>query len=166
MKYYKDTNNKPFAFEDNATDEVIANVAIKHNTELTAITLDEFKVLTTPPPPTLDEVKVSKLNEVTTAFDSATKQIADVLPHEMATWRTQEDEARAYVADNTVTTPMLSELIIARAMGETVADLAGKVIANADAYRTAYTPLLGKYQSLTNQVNLAATIDEVNLIAW
>ena len=84
----------------------------------------------------------------------------------MATWRTQEDEARAYTADNTVDTPMLSELIIARGMDETVADLAAKVIANADAYRAAYTPLLGKYQSLTNQIGLATTVDEVNLIVW
>ena len=48
MQYYKDTNNKPFAFEDNATAEIIAKVEATHNTTLTKITQAEYKALIAP----------------------------------------------------------------------------------------------------------------------
>ena len=110
--------------------------------------------------------KTNKYNYIQTIFDTATTAIADVLPHEMATWRDQEDEARAYIADDTVDTPVLSPLVEARELGETVEELANKVIANADAYRTAYYPLLGKYQSLIKQVDSATTVEELEAIVW
>ena len=116
--------------------------------------------------PTLGQAQGFKKAELLNSFNDATKAIADVLPHEMTSWKDQEDEARAYVADNTTLTPVLDALVIARGLGETVAELANKVIANADAYRQAYYPLLGKYQSLTNQIALATTVADVEAIVW
>jgi len=110
--------------------------------------------------------KPNKYSEITTAFDTATKAIIDVLPHEMATWKDQENEARSYVANNTIATPTLDAIILARGLNETVLVFATKVIANADAYRVAYLPLLGKYQVLTKQVSLATTTVEVEAIKW
>ena len=162
MLYYKDNQDKVFAYSEDQLGHPVVAEAIKNMTVITQVEADNLRK----PVYTLTELKSMKQAEITTTFDTATKAIADVLPHEMATWRTQEDEARAYVADNTVSTPMLSELIVARDIGETVLDLANKVIANADAYRTAYTPLLGKYQSLTNQIALATTNAEVEAIVW
>ena len=43
MKYYKDTNNQIYAFEDNVMQDIINNVAKKHNTEFTQITKIQFK---------------------------------------------------------------------------------------------------------------------------
>ena len=162
MVYYKDNQNKVWSYSEDQLGHPVVAEAIKYMTLITEAEADELRK----PVYTIDELKSMKQAEIITAFDTATKSIADVLPAEMATWRTQEDEARAYVADNTVATPMLSELIIARNMGETVLDLANKVIANADAYRTAYTPLLGKHQSLSNQIALATTNAEVEAIVW
>jgi len=48
MQYYKDTNNKPFVFEDNVTAEIIAKVEATHKTTLTKITEAEYKALIAP----------------------------------------------------------------------------------------------------------------------
>jgi hypothetical protein len=109
---------------------------------------------------------VTKKEELQSKFNADVTAISDALPHEMSSWRKQEEEARAYVANNTAATPFLSSLAASRGLGETVLDLANKVIANADAYQAAYSPLLGKYQALVNHVNSAATVADVEAIVW
>jgi len=68
MQYYKSTNNKPFAFEDNVTAEIIAKVEATHNTTLTKITLAQYKALIAP---TFAELQSKKLSEVKQAFNTA-----------------------------------------------------------------------------------------------
>jgi len=68
MKYYKDTNNKPFAFEDNATAEIITKVEATHNTTLTKITQAEYKALIAP---TFTELQTAKISELTAAYNAA-----------------------------------------------------------------------------------------------
>ena len=119
---------------------------------------------------TVDEIftqtKSSKTNEITTSFNNSVEAITTALPHEMVSWRKQEDEARAYSADNTVATPFIDAQLVTRDLGETKDELVAKVIANADAYQVAYATLLGKFQNLTNKINTATTVDELNLIVW
>jgi len=66
MKYYKDTNNKPFVFEDNVTSEIIAKVEATHNTTLTEITLADYQAMIAP---TLAELQSRKLGEIKKAFN-------------------------------------------------------------------------------------------------
>jgi len=119
---------------------------------------------------TTDEIftqtKTSKTNEITNSFNNAVEAITTALPHEMVSWRKQEDEARAYNADNTVATPFIDAQLVTRDLGETKDELIAKVIANADAYQVAYATLLGKFQNLTNKISIATTVDELNLIVW
>jgi len=114
----------------------------------------------------LNELRNNKNNEITNSFNNAVEAITTSLPHEMVSWRKQEDEARAYSADNTVATPFIDAQLITRDLGETKDELVAKIIANADAYQVAYATLLGKYQNLTNKISVATTVDELNLVVW
>ena len=113
----------------------------------------------------LSNLRKSKINEITQAFNDAVETLTTALPHEMVSWRKQEDEARAYTADNTVATPFIDAQVATRQL-ETKDELVAKIIANADAYQVAYAGLLGKYQNLSNAISIATTIDELNLVVW
>ena len=114
----------------------------------------------------LSDSKKRKSETITLDFNNSVEAITTALPHEMVSWRKQEDEARAYSADNTVATPFIDAQLVTRDLGETKDELVAKVIANADAYQVAYATLLGKFQNLTNKINTATTVDELNLIVW
>jgi len=66
MQYYKDTNNKPFAFEDNATSEIITKVEATHKTTLTKITEAEYKAIIAP---TFVELQTAKTQELYAAYN-------------------------------------------------------------------------------------------------
>ena len=110
--------------------------------------------------------KSSKVNEITTSFNKSVEAITTALPHEMVSWRKQEDEARAYTADNTTATPFIDAQLITRDLGETKDELIVKIISNTDAYQVAYATLLGKFQNLTHKISTASDIDELALIKW
>ena len=125
----------------------------------------------TPEPQYTDEQiftknKSSKTNEVKNLFNKAVEAITTALPHEMVSWRKQEDEARAYSADNTVATPFIDAQLITRDLGETKDDLVAKIIANADAYQVAYATILGKYQNLMKKIDDATTVEDLEVIGW
>lgn len=81
---------------------------------------------------------------------------------ETVTWNQQVREAEAYLLNNTVATPALSALALARNI--TVADLANRVIAKANAYSLAIIDLLGQQQSIIDQISAVQTIEECNII--
>ena len=111
-------------------------------------------------------------------FDVFVKRnIYNAPDHEVASWRKQEEQARAWNADNAVSTPTIDALLEARSLGETKQELVDKIIANANAYEAVYAPLLGKYQSLEKQidrVDMTASdtrsysdmVAEINSITW
>ena len=68
MKYYKSTNNKPFVFEDNVTQEIISKVETIHNTTLTETTQADYEAMIAP---TLDELKAKKIAELYQAYNNA-----------------------------------------------------------------------------------------------
>ena len=68
MIYYKDTSNKPFAFESNITADIIAKVEATHKITLTKITLAQYKALIAP---TFAELQTVKLSELETAYNNA-----------------------------------------------------------------------------------------------
>ncbi|RUM91065.1 MAG: hypothetical protein DSZ27_07340 [Thiomicrospira sp.] len=77
---------------------------------------------------------------------------------EMLTFEKQESEARAYIADNTVSTPVLTPIATERGM--TVLDLADKVITKANAFTALSASVAGQRQKYQDQ--LAAAYDGGN----
>lgn len=63
---------------------------------------------------------------------------------EVLTWTKQENEARAYLANSAVSTPLIDALASSR--GVTKMYLVNKIIAKADAYATAIGVLTGEMQ--------------------
>jgi len=68
MKYYTDTNNEPYVFDDNVTAEVIAKVETIHKTTLTKITLTAYKKLIAP---SFAELQTAKKQEIKTSYNLA-----------------------------------------------------------------------------------------------
>ena len=110
----------------------------------------------------LVKAKASKLAEATAAYNtSVTALVGNTDQYELTSWTKQEAEARAYVASNKAITPLLSGMIVARGLGETVLQFANLIIANADSYQAAYATILGTYQAKQKTINVALTVAEV-----
>jgi len=161
MRYFKNNDNDISAYDD--------DVVIDIDETITEITEAEAKAIANPPATDVEifahNVAV-KTDDITTAFNAAAEAISNALPHEMASWRKQEDEARAYLADNSVPTPALSALVVARDKGETVFELATKVVVNADTYASVYFPLLGKFQNKMSEITLTKTTADLTAIKF
>jgi hypothetical protein len=157
MKYYKDTNNDVYAYElDGSQDELIGDKV--------AMTADEVEAHINPPI-TLAQSQSTKLAEVTATYNTAISSlVGDTDKFELASWAKQEEEAKAYIASNIAITPLLSGMVASRGLGETVLDLAHKIIAKSDAYQVAYASILGTYQAKQKAINSATTVEEVKAI--
>lgn len=68
MKYYTDTNNNPYVFEDYITNKVIARVEQIHNTTLTEITQTDYETLIAP---TFEQLQSQKISEIKSSFNQA-----------------------------------------------------------------------------------------------
>lgn len=116
-----------------------------------------------PPVPTLEEVKTAKLSEINAAADRAIATLTATYPdREISTFDKQEAEARAYMADPTAPTPLLSAL--AKARGLSMDELVKRVIAKADAFATASGYIIGQRQALEDQLDTCKTLEEVQSI--
>lgn len=116
-----------------------------------------------PPTPTLEEAKASKLSEINAAADRAISALTATYPdREISTFDKQEAEARAYTADATASTPLLSALSQAR--GIELPELARRVIAKADAFAVASGSIIGQRQALEDRLDTCTTIEEVRAI--
>ena len=117
----------------------------------------------TPPVPTLEEAKADKLEEINAAADSAIAMLTATYPNrEIATFDKQEAEARAYAADPTASTPLLSALSQAR--GIELPELVRRVIAKADAFAVASGSIIGQRQALEDRLDACTTMEEVRAI--
>ena len=117
-----------------------------------------------PPVPTLEEVKTAKLSEINAAADRAIATLTATYPdRELATFDKQESEARAYAADATASTPLLSAL--AQARGIPLDELVRRVLAKADAFAVASGSIIGQRQALEDRLDVCTTVEEVQSIA-
>jgi len=173
--------NKPvlsFAFDSFQYSEVFAQqlnfvelagtkkvMSVAEETEIQTIATNWVQPLGQEGNPTLVQAKEMKKNYLRNSFNKDVQAITTALPHEMASWAKQENEARAWTVDNTVLTPFIDALIVSRNLVETKQGLVTKIIASADAYQTAYITLLGKYQNLMNNIDIATMLD-LNNIVW
>ena len=116
-----------------------------------------------PPVPTFEEAKAAKLAEINTVADKALKALTTTYPdREISTFDKQEAEARAYMADPTAPTPLLSAL--AKARGLSMDELVKRVIAKADAFATASGYIIGQRQALEDRLDTCKTLEEVQSI--
>ena len=119
------------------------------------------------PVPTPDELlaqaKADKLAEINAVCQSTLEALTLTYPErELTTFDKQESEARAYLADPTASTPLLSALAAAR--GIELADLVGRVIAKADAFTIASGFIIGQRQALEDRLDAAQTVDDVQAV--
>lgn len=112
---------------------------------------------------TFETVKAVRLSEINTAADRAISTLTATYPdREIATFDKQESEARAYAADPTASTPLLSAL--AQARGIDMDELVKRVIAKADAFAAASGYIIGQRQALEDQLDACRTVKEVQNI--
>lgn len=112
---------------------------------------------------TLEELKSIKLYEINSAYDSATSSLVSTYPYtELLTFDKQEQEARAYSADHSASTPFLSGL--AKARGITLDDLVGRVIKKSEAFAFAVATLTGQRQRYEDLLDAAITAEEIAAI--
>lgn len=120
-----------------------------------------IKIITYPKPPeTLPEHRTAKLTEINMATDATLKVLTGGYPaSELLTFDKQEAEARAYLADNASPTPLLTALAAGRKIS--LAELASKVLAKADAFAAASGYVIGQRQGLEDLLDAAESIEDV-----
>lgn len=112
---------------------------------------------------TLEEAKAAKLAEINAECQRMLESLTPTYPErELTTFDKQESEARAYAADATASTPLLSALAAGR--GIELADLAQRVIAKADAFTIASGFIIGQRQALEDRLDAAQTVDDVQAV--
>lgn len=108
----------------------------------------------------LDESKAVKLSEINAAADRAIATLTATYPdREISTFDKQESEARAYAADPTASTPLLSAL--AQARGVPLDELVRRVLAKADAFAVASGSIIGQRQALEDRLDACTTLEDV-----
>lgn len=110
-----------------------------------------------------ENVHARNLAEINTKCEAALAALTPTYPErELLTFDKQEAEARAYQADNAAPTPLLTALAAGR--GISVDDLAGRVIAKADAFTVASGRLIGQRQRLEDALGACETVEAARAI--
>lgn len=91
-------------------------------------------------------------------FNSHFKALDQASALEKDSWSVQCEEAKAWTADNSVSTPVLTILATARSV--TVSALVSKINTKVTAYNTAVANLLGEQKALEDEVDALTTIAE------
>lgn len=117
------------------------------------------------PPPSLDEAKAAKQAEVNAAFSHAAEQLTAGYPEgERLTWELQREEAMAWHADAAAPTPFLDGLAAERGIERD--DMLARTLAQAQLFMVGSSFLVGTRQRLTDAINSAQTLAEVQAIQW
>lgn len=125
---------------------------------------DDGAITFTPPEPhKLDELKAIKLNEINILYQQSIATLTPTYPDdERLTFDKQEQEARAWLADNSTSTPFIDALATGRQMDK--AELVNRIIAKADAFAIASGLLTGQRQRYEDLLDVAETAEEVAAI--
>lgn len=112
-------------------------------------------------------IKMQKIS-ITTQFEAAMQQITATVPaNEISSWTKQEGEARRWIANNTVATPLIDALTQARGIEKT--ELVNRIILKADLFAGISGQLIGKRQALEDALDAlpeTATAEQVASINW
>lgn len=105
----------------------------------------------------------SKANEIDSDFESEISILkAGYTDDEMKSWDKQDQEARAYLLDNTSTTPLLSSMIGER--GGDIHDFSIKIVKNSDSWSVAYGAALGRKQKRQKELE-NIDVDSIDVIS-
>lgn len=111
----------------------------------------------------LAELKATKLAEINTFYQQAIATLTPTYPDdERLTFDKQEQEARAWLADNAASTPFVDALAAGRQMNK--AELVDRIIAKADAFAIASGLLTGQRQRYEDFLKNAQDAEAVNAI--
>lgn len=120
------------------------------------------------PPPTQAALKKAKFAEISREFEKAMQQVINDVPAtERESWQKQEDEARAYISNNSSITPLIDALALSRSVDK--AELVTRIIAKADLFAGISGTLIGRRQGLEDALNAlpeSATPEDIAAITW
>ena len=111
----------------------------------------------------IEELKENKLKEINYKYDIATSSLVSTYPQtELLTFDKQEQEARAWLKDNNVETPLIDALAEGRQIDK--ADLVNRIINKSDLFAIQTGYLTGQRQYYEDQLELATTKEEIEAI--
>ena len=120
----------------------------------------EVKII---PKKTINQLRDMKLLEINMKYDEATSSLVSAYPStELLTFTKQEEEARSWRFDNTVSTPMIDALVLGRGIDK--AELVRRIINKAETFATATGYLTGQRQKYEDQLDAATTAEEIEAI--
>lgn len=139
MKYFKNEQGKVFAFEsDGSQDHLITNDMTEIDESEVQSVIDSSL--------SIDALLNNKQSEITQKFKAAMTHITGIYTDEdIASFPTQEAEAKAWQADNTAATPFIDGLLANRPTVDK-ATLVQRIIDNATTYKAVAGPAIGKKQ--------------------
>lgn len=112
----------------------------------------------------LSSLKDAMLRRLTVDFNYDMSQLMAQYPAaEQMSWAQQLTEAKAVLADENASSPLLSVLAVGRA--ETVKQIAQKVIEKNDAYMASYSHSLAMFQSQRTAISDAATMEQLPAVS-
>jgi hypothetical protein len=115
--------------------------------------------------PPIEWVKHVINGKITAEYNSSTNQDTAGKPEfEVATFKTQYEEAKKVLADNSTASVYLETLVDSRGLGETVIELAEEVVSKYEAMILRQAVALGLYQSKRKQLAAATTVEACKAI--
>lgn len=121
------------------------------------------ELLEASPLPTLAEAKAAKLAQIVAGADAALNAVAaDYSQGEKLSWPKQEAEAKALLANAEAPAPLLRGIAARR--GIVLTTLRDEVLANVAQYEQVTGYVLGSQQRMSDLVNAATTLEEVDAI--
>ena len=166
MQYYKDSNNALWAYEDYVPQEEIKE-------GLTPITNEEFERLTTPPPPSAEELlelaKQEKLAEIRAKRDSLLEGSIEYKGHIFQTREKDKLNINGAVTNlilDIQSTKSISEIIWIDIHDERVSFTPNDflIFASSVAYQT--QEITFKANTLKASIEAAKSVEEVQKIIW
>lgn len=134
-----------------------------------SVSVSSERILVTPrPAPTAAQLKAQQLALINVDCEKVIAALQSSYPaSEVLSWPKQETEARAWVADNSLATPLLDSL--AKHRGIEKSDLVRRVLSKSDAFAEFSGAAIGKRQALEDALDALpadATPEEIVAITW
>lgn len=166
MKYYKDSNNALWAYEDYVPQEEIKEGLIP-------ITNEEFERLTTPPPPSIEELlanaKQAKLEEIRLKRDSSLEGGIEYQGHTFQTREKDKLNINGAVTNlmlDIQNTKSISEIIWIDSNDEKVSFTPNEFLVFASSVAFHTQEITFRANALKARVESALSVGEVEEIVW
>ena len=109
---------------------------------------------------TLDNLKSQKLIEINTAYSEAVSSLLSNYPlNEILTFSKQETEARAWIENKNVDTPLIDAIVLGRGIDKE--EFVSRILSNAESYNTQNGYFIGLRQKYEDMLEMAHTSEEV-----